>query len=344
MVRIPISDRSSHAKSAPDRTARPGADLHAATPGSKPRSDQDEDDQVETHNVPDPTASEAGEPEPDRASELAPSDPTVPPTSQPVDTVRYARHSLGATADEEAGGADVAGGERTAPQDADEAAQEQHDQRVGEGEVGRRQQAGEVETQTKDLKPHPSHPGEGLPPNPSGKENSGGSTPADLPGDGAANGSANGASATTTARAATEQDERFLRLAADFENYKKQVARRESEVRDRAVLSVLEDILPVLDNFELAIKHVKTAKDVEQVRVGVEYILQQLRNTLKNYGVEPIVAHGRKFDPLHHDAVEEVADTGQAEGTVVEETQRGYSYKGRVLRPSRVKVAGHKAK
>jgi len=79
---------------------------------------------------------------------------------------------------------------------------------------------------------------------------------------------------------------------------------------------------------------------VESLRVGVEFIAQQLRDTLKNYGVEPIEAQGRKFDPLHHEALEEVSDSGHPEGTVVDEAQRGYSYKGQVLRPSRVRVAG----
>ncbi|HEX8835131.1 MAG TPA: nucleotide exchange factor GrpE, partial [Abditibacteriaceae bacterium] len=147
-------------------------------------------------------------------------------------------------------------------------------------------------------------------------------------------------SAADTTRAGVEHDEKFLRLAADFENYKRQAARRETEGRERAARSVIEDLLPVLDNFERAVDAARNAKDVESVRIGVEFIAQQFRDALKNHGVEPIDSKGQMFDPLRHDALEEVSGSDLPEGTVIDEAQRGYVYKGTVLRPSRVRVAG----
>ena len=131
----------------------------------------------------------------------------------------------------------------------------------------------------------------------------------------------------------------LLQLAADFENFKRLSARRETEARDRAVRSFTEDLLPVLDNFERAVDAAKNATDVASVRVGVEFILQMLRDSLKSHGVTVIAALGQPFDPMQHEAVEEIEADGASAGTIVEETLRGYAFKGQVLRASRVKVA-----
>lgn len=130
----------------------------------------------------------------------------------------------------------------------------------------------------------------------------------------------------------------LVQLAADFENFKRQAARRESEARDRAVRSLVEDLLPILDNFKLATEAAKNSTDIESVRVGVEFILQMFEEALRNNGVTPIEAKGQSFDPLQHEAIEEI-ESEEAPGTIVEEAQRGYAYKGHVLRASRVKVA-----
>ena len=131
----------------------------------------------------------------------------------------------------------------------------------------------------------------------------------------------------------------LLQMAADFENYKRSAARRESEVKDRAVRSVVEDLLPVLDNFQRAVDASLAATDVASLRIGVEFILQMFQNALHNHGVTPIDAHGKPFDPMQHEALDQVEVEGHAPGTVVEEFQRGYTYKGQVLRASSVKVA-----
>lgn len=145
---------------------------------------------------------------------------------------------------------------------------------------------------------------------------------------------------TDTATLLTQSEDKFLRAVAELENFKRQAARRETEARERAARNVIEDLLPVLDNFERALEAAQTAKDVEGVRVGVEFIAQQLRDTLRGHGVETIETKGQVFDPLKHDALEEVRGSEHPEGTILSEAQRGYTYKGQILRPSRVRVAG----
>ena len=340
MVRIPITDRPT-ANQNYAVASEVDKMIHQSV-STPPRSPGDDEKDDQSSEVPDPTATPVTgleEPKiPSSSPDAAESDPTVPPASQPVDSARDEDRTLGTVAGDVAGpsGADVIGGDLTPEQDAGAAMQENLDQREAEQEFGRQQQGGEVETQTKDLKPHPSHPDEGLPSNPTGSESAGGT---DEEATNSAGDATVGAGAGEVARASAEHDDRFLHLAADFENYKRQVARREKEVRERAVMSVVEDILPVLDNFELAVTHAKNAKDLDSVRIGVEHILQQLRNTLKSHGVEPLEAKGQKFDPLRHEALEQVEGSGEPEGTIVDEAQRGYAFNGQVLRPSRVRVS-----
>lgn len=136
----------------------------------------------------------------------------------------------------------------------------------------------------------------------------------------------------------SEAKTQLLHLAADFENYKRASLRREEEIRERATRRVLEELLPVLDNFERAVSAAKTTTDVNTLKIGVEYILQQFQEAIKNNGAEPIESEGKPFDPAQHDAIEEVESDAE-HGTVVEDVQRGYLFKGKVIRPSRVKVA-----
>jgi molecular chaperone GrpE len=143
----------------------------------------------------------------------------------------------------------------------------------------------------------------------------------------------------TTRAELDETKDRLLRLAADFENYKRQAARRESESKERAVKNVLTDLLPVLDNFERAVHASSSSQDIQNLKIGVEFILQQLHEVLRSHGVEPIEAAGQKFDPQFHEAQEEVPSEEHESGTILDETQRGYRYKDQVLRPTIVKVA-----
>lgn len=136
-----------------------------------------------------------------------------------------------------------------------------------------------------------------------------------------------------------QSQEALAYLAAEFENYKRQTTRRIDEERARAKRRVLETIFPALDNFNLALRHAGSAKDVASFQAGLQYIAQQLETALSEVGVLPIESVGKSFDPTRHDALEEVEAESQTPGTVVEETQRGYTLDGQILRPSRVKVA-----
>jgi molecular chaperone GrpE len=254
---------------------------------------------------------------------------------------------LGNTTGEIAGpaGADLTGGEITAPQDADEVLQRKLDDNNALREMEQMQQEGEVEVHRHDLKPSPSNPEEGLPENPTGKENTGGANESAVDGDASSTqvdspGATAGEVSRATMGGTSEADDRFLRAVADLENFKRQASRRETEARERAVRNVVEDLLPVLDNFERALQAAQNSTDVQSLRIGVEFIAQQFRDALKNHGVEPIQAEGQHFDPLRHEALEQVSGSDQPEGTIIGEAQRGYSFKGQVIRPSRVRVAG----
>jgi len=128
-------------------------------------------------------------------------------------------------------------------------------------------------------------------------------------------------------------------MAAEFENYKRQTNRRIEEATTRAKRSVLEDILPALDNFLLAQRYAGSAQSADQIKTGLDYVALQMETALENAGLEPIKAQGEPFDPSLHEAIEEVSLPGVASGTVVEESRRGYRFGGQVLRTSVVKVA-----
>jgi molecular chaperone GrpE len=124
-------------------------------------------------------------------------------------------------------------------------------------------------------------------------------------------------------------------LQADFENYKKQMVRRQTEHLERANEGLLEQLLPVLDSFELALGAVARAD--EQVRKGVELVYAELLSVLEKAGLQAIHAVGEPFDPTEHEAV--LQDDGDGDPVVAEVMRTGYKLKGRVLRPAMVKVA-----
>jgi molecular chaperone GrpE len=140
------------------------------------------------------------------------------------------------------------------------------------------------------------------------------------------------------ARLTGERDEmRALaqQLQADFENYKKQMLRRQTEHLERATEGLLEQLLPVLDSFELALGALIDAGD--SVRKGVELVYAELLGVLEKGGLERIDAEGKPFDPTEHEAV--LQEDGDGEPVVVDILRTGYRLKGRVLRPAMVKVA-----
>jgi len=131
--------------------------------------------------------------------------------------------------------------------------------------------------------------------------------------------------------------DRLARLQAEFENARKRSAREQQEFREYALADAVKELLPTLDSFERALQ--TKAGDKTDFRGGVELIYKQLQDALVKLGLRPIPAKGEPFDPHLHQAIE-VVDTREAEDHhVLEELQRGYKLKDRLLRPSMVKVA-----
>ncbi len=134
-----------------------------------------------------------------------------------------------------------------------------------------------------------------------------------------------------------ELEDRFLRLTAESDNYRKRAAREKDEARQFANQSLIESLLPVLDNFQMALD---AAKDADpSVREGVEMILGQLKGVLTDSGVEEIDALGEMFNPELHEAVSQQETTAAEEGCVVKQLRKGYRLRERLVRPASVVVA-----
>jgi molecular chaperone GrpE len=132
--------------------------------------------------------------------------------------------------------------------------------------------------------------------------------------------------------------DRLARLQAEFENVRRREARERNEFRDYAVAGAVEQFLPVLDNFQLALKSTGTA---EQLRTGVELIVKQMEEALRSLNVQPVEAVGTEFDPRIHEALEMVENPELPDHQVFDEVRRGYRIKERLLRPALVRVASN---
>jgi molecular chaperone GrpE len=126
------------------------------------------------------------------------------------------------------------------------------------------------------------------------------------------------------------------RLQADFENYRKRVLREQTALVERATEGLLEQLLPVLDSFELAVHNLEAGGVDEKVRKGIELAFAELVGVLERAGLERIDAHGAAFDPNQHEAV--MQDEGDGEPHVGDVLRTGWKLSGRVLRPAMVKV------
>src|SRR5258707_4860316 len=126
------------------------------------------------------------------------------------------------------------------------------------------------------------------------------------------------------------------RVQADFENYRKRVLREQTALVERATEGLIEQLLPVVDSFELAVKNIGSESDVESLRKGVELVYAELLGVLERAGLEPINALGEPFDPNLHEAV--MHDDGAGEPRVGGVLRSAWKLKGRVLRPAMVKV------
>ena len=132
---------------------------------------------------------------------------------------------------------------------------------------------------------------------------------------------------------------RYLRLAAEFDNYKRLAQRDQREHAKFANENILKELLPVVDNLERAIGFAKGGSGSDGLLQGVELTHKQFIETLSKFGVRPIHSRGEMFDPSRHQAVAHVPSPGAVENTVVEEYQKGYQLHDRVLRPAMVAVA-----
>ncbi|HEK9101460.1 nucleotide exchange factor GrpE [Bacillus pfraonensis] len=136
----------------------------------------------------------------------------------------------------------------------------------------------------------------------------------------------------------TETEGQKLRLQADFENYKRRVQLDKQAAEKYRSQSLVSDILPALDNFERAMQVEASDEQMKSLLQGMEMVYRQLLEALTKEGVEAIEAVGKQFDPHEHQAVMQVEDSEFESNAIVEEFQKGYKLKDRVIRPSMVKV------
>ena len=140
---------------------------------------------------------------------------------------------------------------------------------------------------------------------------------------------------------AEEHWDRFIRQTADFENFKKRAARERQDAAKAATESLLAKLIPVLDNFEMALAAANStqAPTVESLKTGVTMIYSQFKSAVADTGLEEIDATGQPFDPNFHEAVSQADSTEIPEGHVLQQLRKGYRFRDRLLRPATVIVA-----
>jgi molecular chaperone GrpE len=142
------------------------------------------------------------------------------------------------------------------------------------------------------------------------------------------------------ARQAEDYQQRFLRAQADFDNFRRRTMKEKEELGQYASMKLVGQLLPVVDNFGRAIEAAKAGGDVESFSKGVDMIFRQLEQVLEQEGLKAMEAVGQPFNPEFHQAIMQVESEEHEEGIVIEEVQKGYMLKDKVLRPAMVKVSG----
>ncbi|WP_020615657.1 nucleotide exchange factor GrpE [Paenibacillus daejeonensis] len=137
-----------------------------------------------------------------------------------------------------------------------------------------------------------------------------------------------------------EGQQRLLRAQADFDNYRRRTVKEKEELAKYASSKLVTELLPVVDNFERAIAAAQGGGDQDSLAKGVEMIFRQLAQVLEQEGLKPMESVGQPFNPEFHQAIMQVESDEHEEGIVVEEVQKGYILKDKVLRPAMVKVSG----
>ncbi len=138
-----------------------------------------------------------------------------------------------------------------------------------------------------------------------------------------------------------EANNKYLRLYAEFENYKKRVRKEREEFFAYCNEDLLYELLPVIDNLEMALKHTSegNSDSLTSLKQGVENTLRELNRTLEKFGLKAIEAVGLSFDPAYHHAMSQIENEEVDDKTVLDEMRKGYRYKEKVLRPSLVAVS-----
>lgn len=131
----------------------------------------------------------------------------------------------------------------------------------------------------------------------------------------------------------------YIRLAADFDNYRKRQAQERENLLKYGAENTLKQLIEVLDNFDRGQKAVENIEDCQQVKDSFNLVLKQMKDTLTKIGLETIETEGKEFDPNFHEAVMQTPTSEHPEGTIINELQKGYKIGDKVLRASLVNVA-----
>ncbi|NPA52196.1 MAG: nucleotide exchange factor GrpE [Aquificae bacterium] len=130
----------------------------------------------------------------------------------------------------------------------------------------------------------------------------------------------------------------YQSLQEDFEGYKRRTQREKEELKEESVLKVAKGFLDILDNFEKALESAKVTQDVNALMQGIEMIHYQLVRFLKEHGIEAVETAGT-FNPMEHEVLETIYSTDHKPNEIVKVIQKGYKFKGKVIRPAKVVVA-----
>nr|WP_154895101.1 nucleotide exchange factor GrpE [Paenibacillus xylanexedens] len=136
-----------------------------------------------------------------------------------------------------------------------------------------------------------------------------------------------------------ETQQRFVRAQADFDNFRRRTQKEKEELAKYASMKLVTELVPVIDNFERAMATVPEGTESQSFSKGIQMIFRQLETVLNNEGLTAMDTVGQPFNPEFHQAIMQVESDEYEEGTVVEEVQKGYMLKDKVLRPAMVKVS-----
>lgn len=134
------------------------------------------------------------------------------------------------------------------------------------------------------------------------------------------------------------------RLQAEFENYQKRISREKQDIISYSKEGLIISLLEITDNFERALKSIEKAETKEQIREGISLIFQQFKKILEQEGVKAIESKNKPFNPNFHEAITKEHNKDLEENTITEEFLKGYTLKGKVIRPSKVKISTKEAK